>query len=77
MKVIDAEELAKKYPDRKSLNSVLSNANTVSIADQIEDIKEDMCDNYCKMPYKYSSNEWAEIAYSDESPCLHCPLNRL
>ena len=77
MRVIDSEEIAKKYPDRKSLNSVLSTSKTVSISEQIEDIKNDMCDNYCKMPYKYSASEWDLIAYSDESPCLHCPLNRL
>ncbi len=39
MKVIDAEEIAKKYPDRKSLNSVLSNTKPVSITEQIESIK--------------------------------------
>ena len=44
---------------------------------QIEDIKKDMCDNYCKMPYRYSANEWEEIVYSDDSPCNNCPLNRL
>lgn len=77
MKVIDAEEIAKKYPDRKSLNSVLSNAKPVSITEQIESIKRDMCDNYCKIPYQYSVNEWESIQYSDDNPCCNCPLNKL
>lgn len=77
MKVINADDIKVQYPDRKSLNSVLDNAKPVSIAEQIEDIKEDMCDNYCKMPYRYSANEWEEIVYSDDSPCNNCPLNRL
>lgn len=77
MRVIDADNIKAQYPDRKSLNSVLDNAKPVSIAEQIEDIKEDMCDNYCKMPYKYSSYEWLEVAYSKDSPCIDCPLNRL
>ena len=77
MRVIDADDIKALYPDRKSLNQVLDNAKPVSIAEQIENIKEEMCDNYCKMPYKYSSNEWLEVAYSEDSPCISCPLNRL
>lgn len=77
MRVIDADDIKAQYPDRKSLNKVLDNAKPVSIAEQIENIKEEMCDNYCKMPYRYSSNEWVEVAYSKDSPCISCPLNRL
>lgn len=77
MKVINVDDIKAQYPDRKSLNQVLDNAKPVSIAEQIEDIKKDMCDNYCKMPYRYSANEWEEIVYSDDSPCNNCPLNRL
>lgn len=76
-KIIDADNLKTKYPNRKSLNHVLDNAPVVSITEQIESIKQEMCDNYCKVPYKYSPNEWDEIAFSEESPCLYCPLCRL
>ena len=77
MKVVDADRLKRNYPDRKSLNNVLDKAPGLTIVEQIEDIKADMCDNYCKMPYRYSANEWQEIQFSDDSPCNNCPLNRL
>ena len=77
MRVIDADDIKALYPGRKSLNQVLNNAKAVSIAEQIENIKEEMCDNYCKMPYRYSANEWEEVFCSADSPCNNCPLNKL
>lgn len=77
MKVVNADKIKAKYPNRKSLNQVMDNARNVSITEIIEDVKADMCDNYCKIPYKYSANEWEEICFSKDSPCNNCPLDRL
>lgn len=77
MRAVDADKIKGLYPNRKSLNMTLDNTPTLSVTEQIERIKEDMCDNYCKMPYKYSAGEWLEICFSEESPCIDCPLNKL
>lgn len=77
MKVVDADKIKGKHPNRRSLNTVLDKAPVVSITKQIESICEEMCKNYCKMPYKYSANEWEQIQFSEDSPCNNCPLNRL
>ena len=68
-RLINADKLKEKYPNRKSLNWVLDNAPSVSL--------EEMCENYCKMPFKYSENEWEDIRFSDKSPCLNCPFDKL
>ena len=38
----------------------------------LEEVAEDMCDNYCKYPgeYKDSDDMWNEV-------CDKCPLNKL
>jgi len=77
MTIIDADKLKEKYPGRRSLNTVLDKEKPVTIAEQIENIIEEMCDKYCKIPYKYSANEWEDIKGTDECPCNNCPLNRL
>lgn len=77
MKPIDADALKKKNPDRRSLNTTLDKAPELSIADIVEDVKKDICDNYCKMPYKYSEAQWDEIFGTEACPCWNCPLNRL
>ena len=38
---------------------------------EIEEIKEDICDNYCKYPTEYEDNEILEMV------CNRCPLNKL
>ena len=47
-----------------------------TIPEQIEEIKYDMCQNYCKFP-----DTWDETAEGMELPesehCQNCPLNRL
>lgn len=77
MKPVDADRIQADHPDRRSLRETLESAPEISIRDIIEDIKCDMCDNYCKMPYQFSKNEWEEIAYTEGSPCGKCPLRRL
>lgn len=46
-----------------------------SITEILKEIKEAMCDNYCKYPDMKNDNEnWL---FEDGSPCETCPLNRL
>lgn len=51
-----------------------------SVTEIIEDVKEDICDKYCKYPLEYL----AEIKDPDlahelmlETKCKNCPLQRL
>lgn len=55
---------------------------------EIEKIKEEMCDNYCKKPYEYSMAAGIEATNTSEMPdglcmnfmdevCDKCPLGRL
>ena len=47
-----------------------------SITQQIQEIVEDVCQNYCKWPDLYDDEmEGCELA--DSSICANCPLNRL
>ena len=77
MKVISATEIKEQFPNRKSLNQVLDNARPVSIIEQIESIKTDMCQNYCKIPYQYSRGAWEQMQHSENCPCRNCPLKKL
>lgn len=49
----------------------------MTVTQQIEEIVSEVCDKICKYPEKYSPDEWADIVFSDESPCNNCPLNKL
>lgn len=50
---------------------------------QLEDIKSDICDNYCKWPQIYSERQVWFQKYEDSSEalwsekCANCPLNKL
>lgn len=51
-----------------------------TIVDQLEEIKFEICDKYCKVPDDARAEhdddpDW--ITESDESPCQTCPLNRI
>jgi len=47
------------------------NIADMTVTEQVEKIKSEMCDEYCKYPLKAKgSEELDEI-------CRHCPLNRL
>ena len=47
-----------------------------TIVQQIQEIVEDVCQNYCKWPEKWDdSMEDCELCES--SICKNCPLNRL
>lgn len=43
----------------------------------IESVAGEICDKYCKYPEQYAPEEWDELAFSDESPCITCPISRL
>ncbi len=50
-----------------------------SITEQFEEIKEEMCDKYCKYPHQVppEANQVEYLLTSDDSPCLTCPMTRL
>lgn len=43
---------------------------------EIEAIRNEMCDKYCRYPYEYDEEEEG-IPLSDSEICKSCPLNRL
>lgn len=42
-----------------------------TIPEIIEEVKCEICDNYCKYPLEYQDNEILEVI------CNRCPLNKL
>ena len=50
-----------------------------SITEQLEAVKNEMCDKYCKWPEKPipegKDADW--LCTEDYSPCVNCPLNKL
>lgn len=49
---------------------------TKTITAQIEEIKDDICNHYCKWPDIWDEEkEGCELSESDH--CRNCPLNRL
>lgn len=48
----------------------------MSKAEEIEAIRNEMCDKYCRYPYEYNEEEEG-IPLSDSEICKSCPLNRL
>lgn len=42
-----------------------------ALSQAIDNVKEQMCDEYCKYPYEYEDSEMLEVI------CNKCPLNRL
>lgn len=40
----------------------------------IAEVREKMCDGYCKFPQDYTPDEWKKVI---EEVCAGCPLNRL
>lgn len=48
----------------------------MSITEIIEEVKEKMCNDYCKYPHEWDEKkEGMELCESDV--CLNCPLNKL
>ena len=42
--------------------------------DVLEEVKQEMCDDYCKYPTIVNDRE---DLFADDSPCMECPLNKL
>lgn len=53
-------------------NSSIGKSKTVTQI--IREVRERMCDDYCKHPAMYSADEWEENA---DSICSECPLDKL
>lgn len=51
----------------------------MSILETLEDVKQRMCDGYCKYAHspvpEGKSEDW--LFEDDDSPCINCPLNEL
>lgn len=45
-----------------------------TVTDILEEIKQEMCDDYCKYPTLVDDRE---DLFADDSPCMKCPLTRL
>lgn len=79
MKLVDVDEMLKEYPNRRSLAATLDKAvGYKNVGELVTDIKIDMCENYCKIPLKYSKAEWEDrLENGDVIECDHCPLAKL
>ena len=57
----------------------MSRREAKSITDIIEQVKEDMCDKYCRYTHEPTPEgkdaDW--LFDDDDFPCKECPLNRL
>ena len=51
----------------------------MTISEHIEQVREKMCNEYCKYPQQAppegKGEDW--LYSDDESPCIMCPLNQL
>ena len=45
-----------------------------TVTDILEEVKQEMCDRYCKYPTLVNDRE--EL-FAEEGQCMKCPLNRL
>lgn len=45
-----------------------------TITDILEEVKQEICDDYCKYPTLVDDRE---DLFADDSPCMKCPLTRL
>lgn len=47
---------------------------TKTVTDILEEVKQEMCDGYCKYPTIVSDRE---DLFAKDGPCMECPLNKL
>ena len=47
-----------------------------SIAEVIEEVKESICNDYCRYPHEWNEEERG-IELCESEICQNCPLNRL
>lgn len=66
------------YPGDDAV-SIAGEPKTGSISQLLEEAKEEICNHYCKYPYEPipegKDEDW--LWTDPESPCQHCPLDRL
>lgn len=48
-----------------------------TISQILEEVKEEMCNKYCKYPNEYKPEEHDGIELWDSDICANCPLTRL
>ncbi len=50
----------------------------MSITEQIEKVREEMCSSYCKYPeQEIHEGKTVDWLFEEGSPCENCPLNKL
>lgn len=49
--------------------------NRIVAADVLEEVREQICDGYCKWPVFYGAMDLHDELL--DGPCKHCPLDRL
>lgn len=47
----------------------------MSVTEIIDEVRERMCNEYCKYPYEWDEEKQGEL--SESEICASCPLNRL
>lgn len=81
-KELDTAEIDKIYKEAfdtsitKNLTGVIKedHERTKTVIDILEEVKQEICDDYCKYPTQVGSKE--DLS-ADDSPCMTCPLSRL
>ena len=63
-------------PITKNLTGVIKedHERTKTVTDILEEVKQEICDDYCKYPTQVDSKE---DLFADDSPCMMCPLSKL
>lgn len=49
----------------------------MKVTEIIEEVSDEMCNNYCKWPAMYVPEEHDGVDLYDSDICGNCPLNRL
>ena len=49
----------------------------MSVTEIIEEVKEQMCNDYCRYPREWDEEEHDGLELYDSDVCANCPLNRL
>lgn len=48
-----------------------------SIIEILEEVRDRMCDDYCRYPHEWDEEEHDGQELCDSEICANCPLNRL
>ena len=69
---MDDEKINELYCKIRSGEDISEKSKTVT--DILEEVKQEMCDGYCKYPTIVNDRE--EL-FAKDGPCMECPLNKL